>query len=222
MEIIKTITLAATLMTAPLCVTTAQTTSSKTQTNPSTAPAAAATTQPSAAADPDTRFAVDLLKVGTEAPDFALSTLDGKTVKLSDMRGKYVVLDFWASWCPDCRRDLPSVGALHKTYSARGVEFVGVSFDDKKENLVKAEADTLPPPRNDYHWAVFLRMLRKAMRYRITVKNHHWKRLPPFGSVLRGSRRMVGDFYISSCEVRRMYDFSSRAERPDCSTWNKC
>ena len=141
MEIIKTITLAATLMTAPLCATTAQTTSSKTQTNPSTASAAAATTQPSAAADPDTRYAVDLLKVDTEAPDFALSTLDGKTVKLSDMRGKYVVLDFWASWCPDCRRDLPSVGALHKTYSARGVEFVGVSFDDKKENLVKAIAD---------------------------------------------------------------------------------
>ena len=111
------------------------------QFNLSSTPAAAATTQPSAAADPDTRFAVDLLKVGTEAPDFALSTLDGKTVKLSDMRGKYVVLDFWASWCPDCRRDLPSVGALHKTYSARGVEFVGVSFDDKKENLVKAIAD---------------------------------------------------------------------------------
>lgn len=89
-----------------------------------------------------------------------------------------------------------------------------------KENLVKAEGDVLPPPRNDYHWAVFLRMLRKAMRYRITAKNHHWKRLPPFGSVLRGSRRMVGDFYISSREVRRMYDFASRAERPDCSTWN--
>ena len=91
-----------------------------------------------------------------------------------------------------------------------------------KGNLTKAEAESLPPPVSDYHWAVFLRMLRKAMRYRITAKHHHWNRLPPFGSVLRGSCRMVGDFYISAREVRRMYDFASRAERPDCSTWNKC
>ena len=68
-------------------------------------------------------------------------TPDGKTVKLSDMRGKYVVLDFWASWCPDCRKDLPAIAALHNTYAERGVEFIGVSFDDKKENLVKAISD---------------------------------------------------------------------------------
>ena len=57
------------------------------------------------------------------------------------MRGKYVVLDFWASWCPDCRKDLPAIAALHNTYAKRGVEFIGVSFDDKKENLVKAISD---------------------------------------------------------------------------------
>lgn len=93
-----------------------------------------------AAQDDDAKYATDLLKQGTEAPDFTLSTPDGKTVTLSSLRGHYVVLDFWASWCPDCRKDLPAIVALHKTYGTRGVEFVGVSFDDKKENLDKAIA----------------------------------------------------------------------------------
>lgn len=97
--------------------------------------------QASAQQDDDAKYATELLKPGTEAPDFALATPDGKTVKLSDMRGKYVVLDFWASWCPDCRKDLPAIAALHNTYAERGVEFIGVSFDDKKENLVKAISD---------------------------------------------------------------------------------
>ena len=101
------------------------------------AQAAAAQT---AAQDSDAKYATDLLKPGTEAPDFTLPTPDGKTVTLSSLRGRYVVLDFWASWCPDCRKDLPAIAALHKTYGTRGVEFVGVSFDDKKESLDKAIA----------------------------------------------------------------------------------
>ena len=52
-----------------------------------------------------------------------------------------MVLDFWASWCPDCRRDLPHMVRMQQTYGPRGVQFVGVSFDEKKENLLKAVAD---------------------------------------------------------------------------------
>lgn len=123
---IKKIAFAVLMLAAPLFAATAQNVENN---------------QASAQQDDDAKYATELLKPGTEAPDFALATPDGKTVKLSDMRGKYVVLDFWASWCPDCRKDLPAIAALHNTYAERGVEFIGVSFDDKKENLVKAISD---------------------------------------------------------------------------------
>lgn len=92
----------------------------------------------STADDPDSKYATELLKPGTPAPDFTLTTPDGKTVKLSDYRGKYVVIDFWASWCPDCRKDAPAIVAMHHKYSGDYVAFLGVSFDTDKEAWVKA------------------------------------------------------------------------------------
>ncbi len=80
--------------------------------------------------DPDSRYATDLLKTGTEVPDFQMKTLDGKKFKLSKLRGHYVVLDFWASWCPDCRKDIPNLLRMYNRFHGKGVEFVGVSFDD--------------------------------------------------------------------------------------------
>ncbi len=79
--------------------------------------------------DFDSKYATDLVKAGTEAPDFKMKTVDGKTFKLSKLRGKYVVLDFWASWCPDCRRDIPEMLRMYDHFRGKGVEFVGVSFD---------------------------------------------------------------------------------------------
>lgn len=83
--------------------------------------------------DLDAQYAVNLLKKGEKAPDFAIPTPEGKTVKLSDYKGKYVVLDFWASWCKDCRADLPAVKAAYEKYSKKGVVFIGISFDDDRE-----------------------------------------------------------------------------------------
>ena len=83
--------------------------------------------------DLDLKYATDLLKVGTEAPNITVNTIDGKPFSLKDLRGKYVVLDFWASWCPDCRKDAPFVMELYKKFSAKGVAFVGVSFDRTRE-----------------------------------------------------------------------------------------
>lgn len=84
--------------------------------------------------DFDETYAQELLKPGTPAPDFQLQTPDGKTLKFSDFaKGKYVVIDFWASWCPDCRKDLPEIIRLYNQFHENGVEFLGVSFDTDKE-----------------------------------------------------------------------------------------
>ena len=83
--------------------------------------------------DLDLKYATELLKPGADAPDIALNTIDGKPFSLKDLRGKYVVLDFWASWCPDCRKDAPFVMELYKKFGSKGVEFVGVSFDRTRE-----------------------------------------------------------------------------------------
>ncbi len=71
-----------------------------------------------------------LLQPGAEAPDFTITNAQYPGgLKLSQLRGSYVVLEFWASWCPDCRKATPAMVEMHSEYSPRGVEFVGVSFD---------------------------------------------------------------------------------------------
>lgn len=84
--------------------------------------------------DDDAKYATELLVTGTKAPEFSLKTPEGKTVSLSDFRGNYVVLDFWASWCPDCIKDIPNMKRMYEKYKDRGIVFLGVSFDDNKDN----------------------------------------------------------------------------------------
>ena len=84
--------------------------------------------------DLDEKYAAELLKPGTPAPDFQLTTINGETLKFKDFaKGKYVVIDFWASWCPDCRKDAPEIVRLYERFHPKGVEFLGVSFDTDKE-----------------------------------------------------------------------------------------
>jgi peroxiredoxin len=85
--------------------------------------------------DLDLQYATDLLKAGTQAPEFTLRDIDGNTVKLSDFRGKDVVLVFWATWCPDCRGEIPQLKELYARADPAKVAFVQVSFDRKYENL---------------------------------------------------------------------------------------
>lgn len=96
--------------------------------------AQAQTNAQTTAADLDAKYATELLKPGTEAPEITLNTIDGKQFSLKSLRGKYVVLDFWASWCSDCRRDAPNIVALYNKFHQKGVEFVGVSFDRNNES----------------------------------------------------------------------------------------
>lgn len=65
-----------------------------------------------------------------KAPDFALQDLNGKTVKLADLKGKAVILDFWATWCPPCRAEIPDLNTLYKEYKKKGATIVGVALDE--------------------------------------------------------------------------------------------
>jgi len=78
--------------------------------------------------------------VGAVAPDFEQNTPDDKPMKLSDLRGKVVLIDFWASWCGPCRRENPHVVKLYNKYKSKGFEVLGVSLDRKKDNWEKAIA----------------------------------------------------------------------------------
>ena len=89
--------------------------------------------------DMDDKYATELVKAGTTAPDFKMKTPDGKTIQLSKIgKGKTVVLDFWASWCPDCRKDAPEVVRLYEEYRQYGIEFIGISMDTDVEAWKKA------------------------------------------------------------------------------------
>ena len=89
--------------------------------------------------DYDEKYATELVKAGTAAPDFKMNTPDGKAIQLSEFaKGKTVVLDFWASWCPDCRKDAPEVVRMYEAYRPYGIEFIGISMDTDVEAWKKA------------------------------------------------------------------------------------
>lgn len=87
------------------------------------------------AEDLDSLYAQEMLGIGTEAPDFVIDSLSNTSLK--DLRGRYVVLHFWASWCPDCRKDMPEMNAIYDEHASDSVIFIHVSFDTNAETWQK-------------------------------------------------------------------------------------
>ena len=91
--------------------------------------------------DLDAKYAADLLKPGTPAPEFVLNDINGNAVKMSQFRGKTVVLIFWASWCPDCRAEVPALKELQAKTDPDKVVFVSISSDRTVEAWKKYVAE---------------------------------------------------------------------------------
>jgi peroxiredoxin len=71
---------------------------------------------------------------GQHAPDFSLPALKGGTTSLASLRGKVVLIDFWAQWCEPCKKELPALDKLAKEYAGKGVTVVAVNIDKQRDN----------------------------------------------------------------------------------------
>lgn len=74
------------------------------------------------------------LDEGARAPELNARTLDGQRIRLADLRGKVVIVDFWASWCEPCREEMPVLERLYRRYGDRGLVVIGVSVDRTERN----------------------------------------------------------------------------------------
>lgn len=79
------------------------------------------------------------LREGAEAPDFELKTLGGETVKLSDYRGKRVILNFWATWCPPCKAEMPHMQNFYEQYNDQGVEILAVNLTSMDKGVEEVQ-----------------------------------------------------------------------------------
>ncbi len=87
------------------------------------------------------------IRVGDLAPDFTLQGLDGKPMKLSDYRGKAVLVNFWATWCPPCRMEMPDLEKAYQKYKDQGVVFLGIDMQEDPAT-VKSFIQ-----QNGYNWS---------------------------------------------------------------------
>lgn len=118
-----------------------------------------------------------ILKKGDVAPELKANTPDGKTIDLKDMRGSYVIIDFWATWCGDCRREIPGLKALYadtkdKTINGKPLMWLGFSFD------YKAEAWTQMIEKEQLSWPQISNL--KKTREDATFSNWQLRWIPAF------------------------------------------
>lgn len=86
---------------------------------------------------------VNFLAVGSDMPEVLLADTEGKNISLSSLKGKYVLIDFWATWCSPCRAEIPNLRRAYKMYNEKGFEIYSISIDRDKDKW-KQEAKNMP------------------------------------------------------------------------------
>jgi len=86
--------------------------------------------------------------IGKPAPDFTLQTVDGRSITLSSLRGKVVLVNFWATWCPPCREEMPSMEEMYRNYAPGGLELLAINVEENGPQVLpdflKAHPHTFP------------------------------------------------------------------------------
>lgn len=98
----------------------------------------------------DTNVTAGLNSSFTTAPEVELKTLDGKPFRLSELRGRVVLVNFWATWCIPCRKEIPAFNAMTKELGPQGLEVVGIAADDTINDILQFQGDL----KQDYHLAL--------------------------------------------------------------------
>jgi peroxiredoxin len=80
---------------------------------------------------------------GQETPQFALKDINGKTVRLRAYRGKVVLINFWATWCPPCRAEMPDLVRLQREHAKQGLQIIGITYPPERKNRVRKFARSL-------------------------------------------------------------------------------
>jgi len=113
----------------------------------------------------------DKLAIGTKFPDFAVTNLNGLPLSVHKFKGKVVLLDFWATWCPPCRAELPTVIDLYKKYHADGFQIIGINLDSERDQLTAFLQDkpdmNWPQYSDGYGWTNVL-----VLKYGVTAIPH--------------------------------------------------
>jgi thiol-disulfide isomerase/thioredoxin len=78
-----------------------------------------------------------------QAPQFELKDLEGRTVRLSDYRGKVVLINFWATWCPPCRAEMPELVRLQREHASQGLQIIGITYPPERKDRVQRFARSL-------------------------------------------------------------------------------
>jgi peroxiredoxin len=138
--------------------------------------------------------------IGRDAPDMEVRDIDGRTMRLSDARGKLVLVDVWATWCEPCLAELPKLVALEATYRERGLVIVGISLDDDAEALRAFVKDRAIPWRQLHQGSCAdliesLRVNNLPARY-IVDANGKFERLDLRGDALE--KYIAGSFAAKS------------------------
>ncbi|MBT8271675.1 MAG: AhpC/TSA family protein [Bacteroidia bacterium] len=113
--------------------------------------------------------AIAQVDIGNIAPDFTAPTPDGKTLSLSDIRGKATIIDFWASWCGPCRRENPNVVRIYNKYHDKGLEIISVSLD--RHNMMNQWLEAIEKDKLNWHHVSNLKYFQDpiALTYNVSA-----------------------------------------------------